>query len=84
MNTSRPGDYNVTYSVKDSAGNEVNATRVVRVKRHKTPTITIKGINPATIEVGSTYTDAGAEASDNIDGNLTNSITTTSNVNTPN
>jgi len=81
VNTNRVGDYNVTYSVKDSAGNEMNAARVVRVV-DTPPTITIKGANPATIEVGSTYIDAGAEANDNVDGNLTNSITTTSNVNT--
>jgi len=45
------------------------------------PTLIIKGGNPATIEAGSIYTDAGAEANDTIDGNLTSSIATTSNVN---
>ena len=55
----------------------VNATRVVRVRDTKAPTLTIKGSNPTTIEAGKIYTDAGAQASDNVDGNLTNSITTT-------
>ena len=52
VNTSQPGDYNVTYTVQDTAGNEMNATRVVRVRDTKTPTITIKGSNPVTIEAG--------------------------------
>ena len=43
----------------------MNATRVVRVRDTKTPTITIKGSNPVTIEAGNTYTDAGATAVDN-------------------
>lgn len=45
------------------------------------PTITITGNNPHTHEVKSTYTDAGATASDTVDGNLTTSIVVTNNVN---
>jgi hypothetical protein len=45
-------------------------------------TIVILGSNPVTVAKNSTYTDAGATASDSIDGNLTGSIVATSNVNT--
>ena len=38
------------------------------------PFITIKGVNPVSIPQGSVYTDAGATAVDNVDGNLTVSI----------
>ena len=44
------------------------------------PVITLLGDNPATIEMGNTYSDAGATATDDTDGNLTGTIATTSNV----
>ena len=40
------------------------------------PVITITGDNPASVTEGATYTDAGATASDNVDGDVTSSITT--------
>lgn len=54
------------------------------------PVITISGSTPLDVAYGSTYTDAGATAIDNIDGNITSSIvkvinsggTTVSNVDT--
>ncbi len=46
------------------------------------PVITLLGTSPITVAVGSTYTDAGATALDNIDGNLTLSIAVTNPVNT--
>jgi hypothetical protein len=46
------------------------------------PVITLLGNSPVTIQVGSTYTDAGATALDNYDGNLTSSIVVTGSVNT--
>ncbi len=44
------------------------------------PQITILGDNPATVEVGDPYTDAGATALDDSDGDLTAEIVTTSTV----
>ena len=49
---------------------------------HEKPVITILGDNPISIEVGSGYVDAGATATDNVDGDLTSRIITISNVNT--
>jgi PKD repeat protein len=46
------------------------------------PTITILGDNPATTAKDFTYTDAGATASDSLDGNLTSSIVEATTVNT--
>jgi len=45
------------------------------------PVITILGNNPHTHEGGNPYSDAGATAQDNVDGDLTGSIITTNNVN---
>ncbi len=46
------------------------------------PVITILGSNPVSIYIGDSYTDSGATASDNVDGDITNSIVTTNTVNT--
>jgi len=41
------------------------------------PVITLHGESNVTVELGGTYTELGAEATDNVDGNLTNSIAIT-------
>ena len=46
------------------------------------PVITLLGSNPVTVQVGSSYTDAGAVATDDVDGILTSSIITSNQVNT--
>jgi len=46
------------------------------------PVITILGQNPITIDQNSIYNDAGATATDDVDGTITNNIVTVSNVNT--
>ena len=46
------------------------------------PVITLNGQSQATIDLNTTYIDAGATATDNIDGDLTSSIDTTGEVNT--
>ena len=65
--------YTVQYTVTDNdSGGSVTATRTVTVKAP--PVITIKGDNPITIEIGSTYTDAGA-TSDGDDETVTSEST---------
>jgi len=44
------------------------------------PIITILGDNPVTVEVGDVYEDAGATATDNEDGDITDQIETTNGV----
>lgn len=46
------------------------------------PVITVLGDNPALAGQGTTYTDAGATAYDETDGDITSIIITTNNVNT--
>ena len=46
------------------------------------PDITVLGNAPETVEMGSTYTDAGATALDNLDGDVANNISTNNPVNT--
>ena len=83
VNENLAGSYTLTYNVSDAAGNAaVTVTRTVNVADTQAPTITILGTTPIAHEQGDTYTDAGATASDSVDGSLTGSITTVNNVNT--
>ena len=83
VDTSTVGDYTVTYNVTDTSGNAaIEVTRTVSVVDTTAPVITLLGDSSVTIEVNSTYTDAGATATDNYDGDLTGSIVVVSNVDT--
>ena len=78
VDTNTIGTYTITYSATDEAGNTSTATRTVNVVDTTAPVITVTGNNPATVELGATYTDAGATATD-LD---TVTLTTTSDVDT--
>ncbi|MEK9165469.1 MAG: immunoglobulin-like domain-containing protein, partial [Patescibacteria group bacterium] len=82
INTAFPGVYDITYNVSDAAGNAATEViRTVNVVDITTPIITLLGENLITIEVGTIYTDAGATASDDVDGDITNNIITVNSVN---
>ena len=83
VDTSTVGQYTVTYNVTDSSGNAASeVTRTVSVTDTTAPVITLVGDAQITVEVGSTYTDLGATASDNYDGDITADIVTVNNVDT--
>jgi hypothetical protein len=82
VNTSTLGTYAIIYAVNDSSGNNATANRTVNVVDTTPPVITVLGSNPAVAEWNSTYTDQGAEALDNYDGNITGAATTAGAVNT--
>ncbi|MDB4770089.1 DUF5011 domain-containing protein [Akkermansiaceae bacterium] len=69
VNTQVPGSYLVSFTAKDAAGNAaVEVTRTVIVEDTLPPVITLTGSASVTIEAGSDYTDAGATATDTLDG----------------
>lgn len=75
------GSYSITYNVTDSSGNQApEVVRTVNVVDNMAPVITLLGDNPVSIEVGYQYIDAGAIASDNYDGDITDSIVVVNNV----
>ena len=74
VDTAVVGPYIVTYDVIDSNGNPASALRTVNVVDTTLPVITLTGANPQVIEVGSGYTELGATASDNYDGDISGSI----------
>lgn len=77
INTSILGTYSITYSVSDYIGNISTVTRTVNVVDTTAPVIVINGLNPTTISLNVTYTDAGATVIDNLDQNLVATATGT-------
>ena len=75
-----PTGKSVTVTATQSAG--IKASTAIQLLDTTPPTITLLGKNPLTVAQGSTYQDAGATASDLVDGNLTAKITTSNPVNT--
>lgn len=84
VNTSVAGEYTVKYNCTDSSGNaakEVKRTvNVVLVPDTKKPVITLKGDPVVDHPINTKYDDAGATASDNVDGDITPKIIATSDV----
>ncbi|MCF6208693.1 MAG: DUF5011 domain-containing protein, partial [Ghiorsea sp.] len=74
VDTAVEGTYTITYSATDVAGNvaeDVNRTVVVSLAADTTPpVITLTGDNPVNLEYGTSYTDEGATASDDRDGDI--------------
>ncbi|WOD45088.1 immunoglobulin-like domain-containing protein [Hwangdonia lutea] len=76
VDTNTVGTYVVTYNVSDTAGNA--ATQITRtvnvVPDTKAPVITLNGASTIDLNVGDVYTEQGATASDNKDGDITANI----------
>ena len=70
------GTYTITYNVSDAAGNAATErTRTVIVAADIVkPVITLTGNATINIMVGDTYTDEGATATDDLDGDITANI----------
>lgn len=83
VDTNTLGQYTVTYDVSDSSANAATqVTRTVNVVDTTAPVITVLGSDPIDVSFGSTYTDDGATALDNVDGDITGSISTVNPVDT--
>ncbi len=85
VNTAVAGTYTITYSAVDAAGNSSTKTRqvvvtVVTPVDTTAPVITLNGSSTVTLVVGSNYVDAGATATDDVDGTVT--VNTSETVNT--
>ena len=72
----------ITYTITDSLGNTTTLTRTIECKDVVAPVITVKGAEKVEIAHGSTYTDLGATAVDDVDGDLTDSIKVSGSIDT--
>ncbi|MFK8010757.1 MAG: beta strand repeat-containing protein [Marinicellaceae bacterium] len=71
------GSFTVTWtSDPDSSGNISTAQQMVTITDNSLPVITLLGQPTVVVRLGDAYSDAGATASDIVDGDLTNDIDT--------
>ncbi|GEM_PF-2036107 len=73
VESNNAGQYTLTYSAEDAAGNRASKIRLVEVLTAADtvkPIIKINGEESLSIYEGDTYTDAGATATDNVDGDI--------------
>ena len=68
------GTYQVQYSVTDSEGNTTFLNRIIQVIDSTKPIIELIGDSTVSVEVGGSFSDPGASASDTNDGDITSSI----------
>ncbi|WP_289030043.1 immunoglobulin-like domain-containing protein [uncultured Paraglaciecola sp.] len=78
VNSYLVGSYMVTYNVIDASGNQaVSVSRTVNVVDTTPPVLSIIGDANVTLELGTSYVESGASALDNLDGDITDSVTAT-------
>ena len=83
VDTSTTGTYTIHYDVSDSSGNAATTqTRTIHVTDTTLPVITLSGQANMTISIGSTYTEPGYTATDDVDGNITDNVTVSGTVDT--
>ncbi|MEG2083875.1 MAG: DUF5011 domain-containing protein, partial [Oscillospiraceae bacterium] len=82
VNTEKLGDYNLCYSFKTPLGITVRARRIVTVEDKKIPQITLNASDEITIDIGSEYIEPGFAAFDNFDGELTDKVSVSGEVDT--
>jgi len=75
VNINKAGTYVLIYSAVDVAGNSASVMRTVIVQDALKPLMTLNGESVLHLHVGDIYTEAGATANDNLDGEVTVSIT---------
>lgn len=84
VNENVPGAYQLVYSVTDAAGNStcnvIRTVNVVASPDNTPPTITLVGADTITLDICDYFVDPGATATDDVDGNITNNITTSGTV----
>lgn len=77
-----PENGTYTFEAEDKAGNITSETIGIKNIDKTAPELTLVGAEIITLEIGDTYGEPGATATDNVDGDLTNSIAITGNVDT--
>ena len=83
MVVSGAGTHTVVWTYTDNAGNTTQQNQTVVVTDTSAPVVTLTGSSSVTVECHTSYTDAGATASDNCLGAMTPTANSNVDVNTP-
>lgn len=81
VDTEKAGAYTLVYTVTDAAGNTATVQRSVTVKDLIPPELFLSGDNTVTLFIGDSFEEPGYAATDNCDGDLTEQVQITSDVN---
>lgn len=73
--------YDVIYTVADTSGNTASVTRHLEIKDIVPPVITLNGGNVSVL-LGGVYNDPGFSAKDDLDGDITDKVSVSGNVDT--
>ncbi len=76
------GTYLLKYNVADSYGNVCELIRNVTVNDFQAPSISLKGGKNAYVKRGSSYSDPGFSAKDNVDGDVTGKVVCSGSIDT--
>lgn len=74
-------DTEIIYTVKDNAGNRTEVRRTIVYKDPDPPILELKGEEKITLYLGQKYEEPGYEATDAVDGVITDKVTVTGEVN---
>ncbi|WOH38131.1 DUF5011 domain-containing protein [Thalassotalea fonticola] len=79
IDNQKTGQYSVNYRVADESGNQASLSRIVEVKATvvsdtNAPVLTLNGDNTQQLFVGAEYSEAGASAIDDFDGDISEQI----------
>jgi len=69
------GANTITFEAVDSSGNRASQTAVLTIADQTKPVLTLNGSNAITLAVGEVYSELGANAVDNVDGDISNKVT---------
>lgn len=72
----------ITFTVEDTSKNKATITKFATIKDTEKPHITLNGKKIVKLKLGNNYTEQGATATDICDGDLTDKIKITNNINT--
>ena len=76
------GDNKLIYSVSDSSSNTDKIERIIEYKDETVPIITLNGNDTVYLYVGNSYNEPGYNAFDNCDGDITDKVEVSNNINT--
>lgn len=82
VDVQKNGNYKLTYSVSDSHGNKAKVIRIVKVGDFTAPVISLSGETRIYVKLGTSYSEPGFSATDNIDGDLTSKVVVNGSVDT--
>ena len=75
-------DNKITYKVTDSSGNSIKKEFDVTINDEEKPTLILNGEGTMYLSIGSNYVEPGYVAIDNCDGNITEQVNVTTNLDT--